>query len=317
MNENALQVYGQNSDIEELGDRVKRFLPNGDKMTAKDALGLAQIAISQDLNPFSHEIWFVPGVGIVTGIEGYRKLARRVANYTAVTREMTKEERTKHSLATGDFGAVCELYRPDVLREAIEINKAAGTTVIPITPTAGIGIKRPNEKNAFMPNGRSFMWVAEKRAEADALRKAFDIEVGFADAYNAQREEVAVIEDTELPGWATEELAKTTDAETGEILGGGAATTSDWDGETFDAGEGEDAPPETQPEPSPVAGPKSHAKWSTYWKRGKALGIGGPVMDTIAGGITIAELTLRANALKEAIKQREADLAAEKQDSLL
>ena len=307
VNENALQAYGQNSDIEELGDRVKRFLPNGNKMSAQDALGLAQIAIAQDLNPFSHEIWFVPGVGILTGIEGYRKLARRVANYTATTREMTNEERTKHSITSVDFGAVCELYRPDVLREAIEINKAAGTTVIPVTPTLGIGIKRPNEKNAFMPNGRSFMWVAEKRAEADALRKAFDIQVGFAEAYTTPQETVTVIDDEPdtLPAWATEELAKgSIDDETG------GPAEEDWDEDCFDAGEEPEAPPD--PEPSPIAGPRHHAKWGTYWKRGKALGITGPVMDTIAGGITIAALTVRADALKEAIAQREADLAAAK-----
>jgi len=70
--------------------------------------------------------------------------------------------------------------------------------------------------------------------------------------------------------------------------------------------------PEAPPEPSPIAEPKHHAKWGTYWKRGKALGITGPVMDTIAGGITIAALTVRADALKEAIAQREADLAAAK-----
>ena len=77
-----------------------------------------------------------------------------------------------------------------------------------------------------------------------------------------------------------------------------------------DAGEDEDAP--ADPEPSPIAEPKHHAKWGTYWKRGKALGITGPVMDTIAGGITIAALTVRADALKEAIAQREADIAAAK-----
>ena len=263
-------------------------------MSAEDALGLAQIAIAQDLNPFAHEIWFVPGVGIVTGIEGYRKLARRVANYTAVTREMTKEERTKHSVTSGDFGAVCELYRPDVLREAIEINKAAGITVIPVTPTLGIGIKRPNEKNAFMPNGRSFMWVAEKRAEADALRKAFDIQVGFAEAYTAPREEVTVSEDTELPGWATEELAKTADED-----------TDDWDGETFDAGEEEDAAPETAPTDARLA--KMHERWDARYAEARALGIN---VSAIDWSISYDDLKTKGIALADAIAQRKADLKA-------
>ena len=93
----------------------------------------------------------------------------------------------------------------------------------------------------------------------------------------------------------------------------GGPAEDDWDDDAFDAGEEPEAPAaEPDPEPSPIAGPRHHAKWGTYWKRGKALGITGPVMDTIAGGITIAALTVRADALKEAIAQREADIAAAK-----
>ena len=96
----------------------------------------------------------------------------------------------------------------------------------------------------------------------------------------------------------TPQLEDGIDTVTGEIDDG-------WDDDDPDM-------PEAPPEPSPIAEPKHHAKWGTYWKRGKALGITGPVMDTIAGGITIAALTVRADALKEAIAQREADIAAAK-----
>jgi len=300
VNENALQAYGERSDIKELGDRVKRFLPNGDKMSAEDALGLAQIAIAQDLNPFAREIWFVPGLGIVTGIEGYRKLARRVAHYTAQTREMTPEERAKHRLEEGEFGAVCELYRPDVIRDAVAVNNAAGAEVIPVLPTIGIGIKRPTERNSYAPTGRSLMWVAEKRAEADALRKAFDIQVGFADAH-VQQDPVTVIEEDALPTWATEELAK-------DIGDNHKGESAEWDGGAFDAGEEAlDEPTAADPPPQKEVTQAMHDRWDDLWQEAKGLDLALP---GIAWDIGYDALVEKAGALKEAIAQRKADIKA-------
>jgi hypothetical protein len=179
----TMQVYGAESDVELLGERVKKFLPGGDKMSPEEALGFAQICIAQNLNPFAREVWWIPGRGPCTGIEGHRKMARKEGPYTAQPRMMTGEEREQHELRDKDIGAVCELYRPDQLMAAVRVNEAAGKIVIPIKPVLGIGIKRFDEKNSYTPNGRSPLWVAEKRAEADALRKAFDMpDIGYADA---------------------------------------------------------------------------------------------------------------------------------------
>ena len=126
---------------------------------------------------------------------------------------------------------------------------------------------------------------------------------------------------TNGPAYTPDELGATVDGATGEIIIEAEVVEHPAPTEPMprpredppqaDAGE-EEVPAAAEPEPSPIAEPKHHAKWGTYWKRGKALGITGPVMDTIAGGITIAALTVRADALKEAIAQREADLAAAK-----
>ena len=140
-----LAQYGERADIKELGERMRRFLPNGDKMQACDALSFAQASLALDLNPFAGEIWYIPRVGIVTGIAGYRKMARQQGPFVAQSRQMTPAERADHNLKDQDLGAVCELYRPDQLREAAEINLAAGKEIIPIAPTLGIGIWRAAE----------------------------------------------------------------------------------------------------------------------------------------------------------------------------
>ena len=202
-----LTIYGNRPEVKELGERVKRFLPGGANMTAEEALGFAQISIAQNLNPFAREIWYIPGIGTVTGIEGYRKMAKRQAYYSAQTREMTPEEREAHQLNDGDIGAICELYRPDVIMAAVKVNEAAGKIVIPIKPVIGTGIRRAGEKRT--PKGRSALWVAEKRAEADALRKAFDLGIGYDD--NGTMAVPGEIE--ELPGWAVAEADTDEDPE--------------------------------------------------------------------------------------------------------
>ena len=250
-----LTIYGNRPEVQELGDRVKRFLPGGANMTAEEALGFAQISIAQNLNPFAREIWYIPGIGTVTGIEGYRKMAKRQAHYNAQTRAMTPEEREMHQLNDGDIGAACELYRPDVIMAAVEVNKAAGKIVIPITPVIGTGIRRANEKR--LPKGRSALWVAEKRAEADALRKAFDLGI----AYDDNGTTVISGEVEELPNWVTTE---TEDEEPEVVLARNRALLRG--DEEIDEANVKDGGPVKDPEPEVENdnGPDFPVAWKAY-----------------------------------------------------
>lgn len=183
----AIAQYGDRDVIKELGERVKRFLPNGSQMSQEEALSFAQTALALDLNPFAGEVWYIPRVGIVTGIAGYRKMARAQGKFIAETRPMSPEERDKHNLADGDLGGICELYRPDQMLAAVKVNNEAGKIVIPVRPVIGIGIWRIKElatksgRKKIAPTGRSWQWIAEKRAEGDALRKAFGLTLPLAD----------------------------------------------------------------------------------------------------------------------------------------
>jgi len=227
MDNKEIIIYGDRDEVRELSERLKRFLPSGKRMTEADALSFAQIAIAQGLNPFAREIWYIPGIGTVTGIEGYRKSARKQSTYSANLRLMTSQEAEAHALGAQDVGAICEIYRHDVLQRAVEINKAAGAEIIPIRPVEGVGIWRKGEN---IPKGKSALWVAQKRAEADGLRKAFDLVVGYAD----NGDEPVVMETTEIKTVTAGEAIK-------ELYG-----EPEWDDELFEAGEDEEEASESK-----------------------------------------------------------------------
>jgi hypothetical protein len=110
---------------------------------------------------------------------------------------MKPDELTEHNIGADDVGRICELYRHDILQRAVEINKAAGDAVVPVKPILGVGIWRKGDQ---VPAGKSPTWVADKRAEADALRKGFDLtELPYADEVNGAQFDIAEAEDA---GWS-------------------------------------------------------------------------------------------------------------------
>lgn len=172
----AIQLYDTKM-IERLAERIKRCVPNGDRLDNNEALALAQIAVSTDLNPFVGELYYIPGKGPHIGIEGLRRKASEQSTYSmAPPRAMDNDEIAEHGLKDGDVGRVAELYRHDILARAVEINKAAEEPIIPIKPIVGVGIWKKGDQ---FPKGKSPAWVASKRAEADALKKGFNIVMPF------------------------------------------------------------------------------------------------------------------------------------------
>lgn len=169
--ERAVQLYDSEM-VEHLARRIKKCVPNGDRLTTDEALALAQIAVSTDLNPFVSEVYYIPGKGPHIGIEGLRRKASEQSTYSATVRKMRDEEITEHSLNQGDMGRICEVFRHDTLAKAVAINKEAGEAIIPIVPVIGVGIWRKGDQ---VPMGKSPAWVAAKRAESDGLKKAFNI----------------------------------------------------------------------------------------------------------------------------------------------
>jgi len=183
----ALQQYGEREALSEMVHRVKHCVPNGKRLKDAEVLSLAQVALATGLDPFTGEIWYIPGKGPMAGIKGLRRRAREQSLYSVYPRFMSNSEMEDHSIELGDVGRICELSRFDVLQKAVEINKMAGEMVIPVKPILGVGIWRKGDQIA---SSKSKTWMADKRAEADALRKGFDLtELQYSDEVNGSQVE--------------------------------------------------------------------------------------------------------------------------------
>jgi hypothetical protein len=179
----GLSVYGNRSEVKELSDRIGKMLPSVRELGNAGALALAQVAFSMGLNPFTGEIWAIPqkkngkvvGFSIMAGIKGLRRAARKQSEkmggvypfYRPRFRMLSEEEKEMAELGEKDRGLICELelilppshpfFKPGYERFIIE----------------GIGIVRANERSMM-----ERIQLLRKRAEADALKMAFDLPFG-------------------------------------------------------------------------------------------------------------------------------------------
>lgn len=159
----------------------------------------AQLAAAHRLDPFIGEIYIIPtgkrknadDVWVEqyrahVGVKGLRTVARRQANFVTELTVMDADEVKAHRrdlYDPNDIGVRCTLWRLDVAREC----KDAG---IPYRPVVGVGfwrqkaqfVKRSSEWMADnIPNTWSAQQVAEKRAEINAIKQAFDLTLDIAD----------------------------------------------------------------------------------------------------------------------------------------
>lgn len=181
----ALEKYGERAALTEMMYRIKHCVPNGNRLSDIEVKSLAQVSIATGLNPFTGEIWYIPGKGPMAGIKGLRRRAREQSTYSVTLRAMRNGELEEHNIKPGDVGRICELFRHDVLQKAVEINRAAGEMVVPVKPLLGVGIWRKGDQIA---SSKSSTWMANKRAEADALRQGFDLsELAYSDEINGSQ----------------------------------------------------------------------------------------------------------------------------------
>jgi hypothetical protein len=165
----------------------------------------AQLSAAHRLDPFIGEIYIIPigkkpnaaGEWIEqyrahVGIKGLRTVARRQANFITdlAVMDATEVKAYRRDLYdANDIGVRCTLWRLDVAREC----KDAG---IPYRPTIGVGFWRQNaqkRKDGWQPDNIPNTWtaqqVAEKRAEINAIKQAFDLALDVADPATADDED--------------------------------------------------------------------------------------------------------------------------------
>lgn len=157
---------------------------------------VAHIAILLHANPLPHagEVWYWMDRGkpvIYLGIAYYNRISRKYDPIGFLlddngepfhARPMTKEEREYHAVNAGDLGYICKGYRIKAIAELTSMGFDWETATKSV---ARVGIGIVHKRQMFRqkdtqyhkagdpidpPNGRSWGWVAEKRAMTDLYR---------------------------------------------------------------------------------------------------------------------------------------------------
>jgi hypothetical protein len=177
-----MTLYGNREDVLALSQRLQATIPGGRRLSQEEALSLAQISVAHGLDPFNGEAWIIPGSGLMVGIKGLRKAARRIAkeedgvfwtDFVRVTPETFDEPensvvyecRLRDTITTQAWAKSINILTTSGVpyKEAIEF---VGPTPVKV----GIGIAKPDEKSKMLIHQR-----AKKRAEADALKQRYDV----------------------------------------------------------------------------------------------------------------------------------------------
>ena len=224
--ESALDVYGDGQDIKRLAERIRLCLPGGDKLQNHEALALSQLSVAYQLNPFNGEVWYIPGRGTQVGIKGLRKTAHRQSRYWTYFVALTTEERTANGVPDGAIAYRCELYRTDLILESAKVIKAMNEAGMrdaadryAYRPSIGIGYFIRGEASKMKADQ-----AARKRAEADALKQAFDLpfasEIGNGSTVGYVDTEWAEVEEAHAPAGPHVDLYGDRDLEDEPVLVG-------------------------------------------------------------------------------------------------
>lgn len=191
-----LVVWDSRDNVRELAERLKMMTPGGAKLGTNELLALAQGAVAHGLDPLNGEIWMIPGRGLMVGVKGLRKKAREQVqgNFWIDFREIINpEERKRLGIAEGSMAFEAHLFDSENIRtyaETVERLMKAGIPwdavkdMVGEKPySVGIGILKAGE-NTKMER----VQCAMKRAEADALKRRFDVPFGLAVESDAEPE---------------------------------------------------------------------------------------------------------------------------------
>jgi hypothetical protein len=199
-------------EVSNLVKMLRMMLPNVDKLTDAQIVAAAVYGKETGLDPISGQFYVTKEQGVMPGYKGQLELAARKTRYNYRHRPMTQEERDLHGVGAQDWASICVFTDIDTAVEMRRLN-------LEYAPTEGVGIVRyeevlvkerwegdyGNRRKITLPRdqwaprdapvGKSWHWVAEKRALKDACNHV----VGFE--------------------WMSEELSETAD----DILALGAA----------------------------------------------------------------------------------------------
>lgn len=181
--DSRIEVWGGRAEVREIARRVQMMTPGGKKLNESQALALAQGSVAHGLDPFNGEIWLIPDSGLMVGIKGLRKLARQQVKgnfWVEFEPMMDPDERNLLLIPEGALAFKAILRDSETLRIWAEMYSELADTGLPTDVienavgkrpfTLGIGYRKKDEKTKMDP-----VQVAMKRAEADAIKRRFDV----------------------------------------------------------------------------------------------------------------------------------------------
>lgn len=184
----AIAPYGSRDDVREIVTRLKMMTPGGGKLGGNELLALAQGAVAHGLDPLNGEIWIIPGRGLMIGVKGLRKKAREQVkgNFWIDFRAIENlEERALLRIPAGALAYEARLFDTENIRTYAETAERLLKAGIPWDAvkemvgskpySVGIGVLKEGEQTKMQP-----VQCAMKRAEADALKRRFDVPFGLA-----------------------------------------------------------------------------------------------------------------------------------------
>lgn len=195
----ALALLPDKQQLLDVNKRIETMLPGGSKLNTNERYALAQIAVAHGLDPFNGEVWYIPGRGPMIGIKGLRKKAREQVqgNFWIDFREITDaDERKRYSIDAGALAFEARLFDSENIMTYCSMVERMTKAGIPWSSvssmlgdkpyTSGIGVLRPTEQTKM-----ERVQCAMKRAEADALKRRFDVPFGLNVEPDTEPDEVS------------------------------------------------------------------------------------------------------------------------------
>lgn len=182
-------------EVVSLSERIRALLPGGNRLTPQEAQSLAQVALLHGLDPFNGEVWYLKdksgnSLGVTAGIKGHRRAAHRQidkqgGNYWCEFDQLSPDEKKALAMPENAIAFRCRLFDSVSIRlytETIERLCKAGVPwesvkeLVGERPyNVGYGFYTPGELTKMKPAA-----CGMKRAEADALKRRFDLPFGSA-----------------------------------------------------------------------------------------------------------------------------------------
>lgn len=207
---------GNRLEIEAVQKRIMSMMPGAKNAPSEVVWAAAQLAVAYRLDPFNGELYIMP-VGrkqdangawgdeyrTHIGIKGQRKIARRKAEFNLSVREMSPEEVKRFrrdDYEPDDIGVEATVVRLDLARKfkdaGVQYTGSVGRGFWRVKAKYNKGEKKWDADN--IPNTWTAYEVAEKRAEVNALKKAFDMDFDVADPAAVEDEDVVEIMATKV-----------------------------------------------------------------------------------------------------------------------